>query len=159
MRQQAEQEKEQLRKQLREQLNAILQTRETARGLVVNIADVLFATGQYSLRPEAREKLAKLAGIVQAHSGLNLQIEGHTDSVGSEEFNRELSEKRANVVRDYLISQGVMPGAVTARGYGKSQPIASNDTSEGRQLNRRVEMIVSGDIIGVPVQASTSTRP
>lgn len=159
MRQQAEQEKEQLRKQLREQLNAILQTRETARGLVVNMADVLFATGQYSLRPEAREKLAKLAGIVQAHSGLNLQIEGHTDSVGSDEFNRELSEKRANAVRDYLISQGVMPGAVTARGYGKSQPIASNDTSEGRQLNRRVEMIVSGDIIGVPVQASTSTRP
>ncbi|MFY9530561.1 MAG: OmpA family protein [Candidatus Acidiferrales bacterium] len=159
MRQQAEQEKEKLREQLRQQLNAILQTRETARGLVVNMADVLFATGQYSLRPEAREKLAKLAGIVQAHPGLNLQIEGHTDSVGSDEFNRELSEKRANPVRDYLISQGVMPGAVTARGYGKSQPIASNDTSDCRQLNRRVEMIVSGDIIGVPVQASTSTTP
>jgi len=155
---QAEQEKQQLREQLRAQLNAVLETRETARGLVVNMADVLFASGKYELKPTAREKLSKLSGIILAHPGLTLQIEGHTDSVGTDEFNQQLSEKRANAVRDYLIGQSVPPDSVTAVGLGKDQPVASNDTAQGRQLNRRVEIIVAGDIIGIPIQAHTTPQ-
>ncbi len=148
---QAEKEKTELREKLLQQFNMILETRETARGLIVNMSDVLFDTGKYTLKPGAREKLAKIAGIVLAHSGLKLQVEGHTDSVGGEEYNQRLSEERANSVRNYLMSQGVPPDAITARGFGKTQPIASNDTAVGRQLNRRVEMVVSGDVIGVQV--------
>jgi outer membrane protein OmpA-like peptidoglycan-associated protein len=155
---QAETEKQQLREKLRVQLNSVLQTEETARGLVVNMADVLFATGKYSLKPEAREKLSKLSGIILSHPGLTLQIEGHTDSVGSDEFNQQLSEKRANSVRDYMIGQGMPSDSISAVGLGKDEPIASNDTAQGRQLNRRVEIIVAGDIIGVPIQAHTSPQ-
>ena len=154
----AEQEKAELRAKLVEQLNLILETRETARGLIVNISDVLFDTGQYTLKPAAREKLAKVSGIVLAHPGLRLQVEGHTDSVGSDEFNQQLSEKRAAAVRDFLVQQGISINAVTARGFGKTTPVASNDTAAGRQLNRRVEMIVSGDVIGIPL-SSALTRP
>jgi len=124
----------------------------------VNISDVLFDTGQYTLKPAAREKLAKVSGIVLAHPGLRLQVEGHTDSVGSDEFNQQLSEKRAAAVRDFLVQQGISINAVTARGFGKTTPVASNDTAAGRQLNRRVEMIVSGDVIGIPL-SSALTRP
>jgi outer membrane protein OmpA-like peptidoglycan-associated protein len=112
--------------------------------LVVNISDVLFDTGQYTLKPAAREKLAKVSGIVLAHPGLNLQIEGHTDSVGSDQLNQTLSEKRANAVRDFLVQQGLPTTAISTRGFGKTVPVASNDTAAGRQQNRRVEMIVSG---------------
>ena len=145
---QAEAEKAQLRAQLLSQLNSILQTRDSARGLIVNMSDVLFDTGSYTLKPGAREKLAKISGIVLAHPGLNLQIEGHTDSVGSDEMNQQLSERRADSVRDFLAEQGVPGSAISARGFGKSQPVAGNDTAEGRQRNRRVELVVNGDAIG-----------
>src|SRR5262252_1627391 len=150
----AEQEKAELRAKLVQQLNLILETRETARGLVVNISDVLFDTGQYTLKPAAREKLAKVSGIVLAHPGLRLEVEGHTDSVGSDDFNQQLSEKRAATVRDFLVQQGIALNAVTAQGFGKTMPVASNDTAAGRQQNRRVEMIVSGDVIGIPIGPS-----
>jgi len=138
----------QLRAQLLDQFNRILETRDTPRGLVVNLGDVLFDFGKYDLRPEAREKLAKLSGIILAHQGLNLAIEGHTDNVGSEEFNQTLSEKRAETVRQYLIDQGLDGSSVTAAGFGKSSPIADNGSAAGRQKNRRVEIVVSGEVIG-----------
>jgi outer membrane protein OmpA-like peptidoglycan-associated protein len=145
---QAEAEKAQLRSQLLSQLNSILQTRDSARGLIVNMSDVLFDTGSYTLKSGAREKLAKISGIVLAHPGLNLQIEGHTDSVGSDEMNQQLSERRADSVRDFLAEQGVAGSAISAKGFGKTQPVATNDTADGRQRNRRVELVVNGDAIG-----------
>jgi outer membrane protein OmpA-like peptidoglycan-associated protein len=140
-------------------LNLILETRDTARGLVVNISDVLFDTGQYTLRSAAREKLAKVSGIVLAHPGLRLEVEGHTDNVGSEEFNQQLSEKRAISVRDFLVQQGISINSISARGFGKTVPVASNDTAAGRQSNRRVEMIVAGDVIGIPITPSYGGQP
>ena len=145
---QAEQDKAAMRAQLLAQLNAVLQTQDTARGLIVNMADVLFDTGSSTLRAPAREKLAKISGIVLAHPGLSLQIEGHTDSVGSDQMNQQLSERRADSVRDFLIAQGVAGSAVTAKGFGKADPVASNDTADGRQKNRRVELVVNGEAIG-----------
>jgi len=152
----AEAEKAQLRAQLLAQLNSILQTRDSARGLIVNMSDVLFDTGSFTLKPGAREKLAKISGILLAHSGLTLQIEGHTDSVGGDEFNQQLSERRADSVRDFLAEQGVPGSSITARGFGKTQPVAPNDTPEGRQRNRRVELVVNGDAIGGTRSASAS---
>jgi outer membrane protein OmpA-like peptidoglycan-associated protein len=139
---------EELRAQLLDQFNRVLETRDTPRGLVVNMGDVLFATGKFDLKPEAREKLAKLSGIVLAHPGLNLAVEGYTDSTGSDELNQKLSEDRANTVREYLVSQGLADSSVTAKGFGKSMPVADNSTAAGRQQNRRVEIIVSGEVIG-----------
>jgi outer membrane protein OmpA-like peptidoglycan-associated protein len=144
----AEAEKADLRAQLLNQLNSILQTRDSARGLIVNMSDVLFDTGSSTLKPGAREKLAKISGILLAHPGLTLQIEGHTDSVGSDDFNQQPSERRADSVREFLASQGVAPSSMTAQGFGKTQPVASNDNAEGRQRNRRVELVVNGDAIG-----------
>jgi outer membrane protein OmpA-like peptidoglycan-associated protein len=151
LRQKAEQDQLQLRKQLLEQFNLILQTRDTARGLIVNMSDVLFDTGQYTLRPGAREKLAKVAGIILSHPGLKIKVEGHTDSVGGDDYNMKLSDNRANAVRTYLVGQGVDPSIVASEGFGKSRPVADNSTAAGRQANRRVEMVVSGDIIGSPI--------
>ena len=148
---QAEAEKAELRTQLLAQFNAILQTRDTARGLIVNMSDVLFDTAKYSLRPLAREKLAKVAGIVSGHPGLRLDVEGHTDSVGGNEYNQQLSEQRGGAVRDYLTQQGMPVSSVTSRGFGKTQPVATNDTAAGRQLNRRVEIVISGDVIGTEI--------
>jgi outer membrane protein OmpA-like peptidoglycan-associated protein len=145
---QAEKEKADMRAQLLAQLNAVLQTQDTARGLIVNMSDVLFDFGKYTLKPAAREKLAKISGIVLAHPGLTLQIEGYTDSVGSDEVNQQLSERRADTVRDFLIEQGVAGSAVTAQGFGKANPVASNDTPDGRQKNRRVQLVVNGAAIG-----------
>jgi outer membrane protein OmpA-like peptidoglycan-associated protein len=149
---QAEAEKAQLRERLRQQLNMILETRESARGLIVNINDVLFDFNKYTLKPGAREKLAKVAGILLAYPGLKVQLEGHTDSIGSDEYNLKLSDSRAGAVRDYLVSQSVPAANLTAAGFGKDNPVASNDTAAGRQQNRRVEMVVSGDPIGVAGQ-------
>jgi outer membrane protein OmpA-like peptidoglycan-associated protein len=146
--QQSEQEKADLRAKLQQQLNIVLETRETARGLIVNMSDVLFDSGKATLRPGAREKLAKVAGIVLAYPGLSLQVEGHTDSVGAADYNQDLSERRANSVRGFLVQQGISNGTIAARGLGKTQPVATNGTSTGRQQNRRVELIVSGDPIG-----------
>ncbi|MCC6589388.1 MAG: OmpA family protein [Bryobacterales bacterium] len=154
LREQAERERQQLRQQLLDQLNVILETRDTARGLIVNMSDVLFDFGKYTLRPGARERLAKLSGVVLAHPGLKLDIEGHTDSIGSEQFNQKLSEDRAQAVRDYLVAQGLRADNITSKGFGKTRPVASNDTNEGRQQNRRVEIVVSGDIIGTSVSSN-----
>ena len=151
MRVKAELDQQQLRQQLLAQLNAILETRDTARGLIVNISDVLFDFDKYTLRAAAREKLAKVSGIVLAHPGLKLETDGFTDSIGGEAYNLKLSEERANSVRAYLIEQGVNPDNVRSKGFGKADPVASNETNAGRQQNRRVEMVVSGDIIGTPV--------
>jgi outer membrane protein OmpA-like peptidoglycan-associated protein len=157
-RQQAEREKEEMRTRLLQQLNTILETRDTARGLIVNMADVLFDSGKYTLRPIAREKLAKLSGIVLAYPGLRLDIEGHTDSVGGDTFNQRLSEKRAQTVEAYLTQQGVPQPAMSATGFGKTQPIAPNTTASGRQQNRRVELVVSGEVIGTKL-GSLRTQP
>ena len=151
MRAQAEAEKNQIRQQMLTQLNSVLQTRETARGLIMNMSDVLFDFGKYTLKPEAREKLAKVSGIIMAHPGLNLQVEGYTDNVGSDEYNQKLSEQRAAAVHDYLVTQGIPADSVSAKGLGKSDPVASNDTAQGRQQNRRVQIVVSGDAIGTKV--------
>ncbi len=148
---QAETDKAELRAKLLLQFNAILQTRDTARGLIVNLSDVLFDTAKFTLRPEAREKLAKVAGIVSGHPGLRLDVEGHTDNVGGDDYNQNLSEQRGSAVRDYLTQQGMQPGSVSTRGFGKTQPIATNDTAAGRQQNRRVELVISGEIIGVEI--------
>ena len=164
--QQAVRDREELRARLLQQFNLILETRDTARGLVVNMSDVLFDSGRYTLRPLAREKLAKISGIVLGYPSLKLAVEGNTDSVGTEEFNQHLSEQRAEGVRSYLTQQGVPESSTTATGFGKTRPIASNDTSVGRQQNRRVELVVSGEVIGTkilslnlqPVAAVTSPQ-
>lgn len=147
--QQSEAEKAQLRERLKEQFNAILETRETARGLIVNISDVLFDFDKYTLKPGAREKLAKVSGILLAYPGLKIQLEGYTDSIGTDEYNLQLSQQRADTVLGYLVSQGVPAANLTAAGLGKSNPVASNGTDAGRQQNRRVEMVVSGEPIGI----------
>ena len=154
----AEREKAELRSNLIQQLNMVLDTRDTERGLVVNISDVLFDSGRYTLKPTTREKLARVSGIVLAHPGLRLEAEGHTDSVGTDDFNQQLSEKRALAVRDFLVEQGIAVTSLGAHGFGKTMPVASNDTAAGRQLNRRVELVVAGDVIGIPF-SSTLTRP
>jgi len=151
-------DKAELRTQLLAQFNAILQTRDTARGLIVNMSDVLFDTGKYSLRPLAREKLAKVAGIVSGHPGLRLAVEGYTDNVGGDDYNQQLSEQRGEAVRGYLTDQGMATGSVTARGFGKTQPVASNDTAEGRQQNRRVEIVISGEVIGTEIGTPIAAR-
>ena len=153
----AETDKAAMRTKLSEQLNSILQTRDSARGLIVSMSDVLFDTGKYSLKPGAREKLAKVAGILLAYPGLDIQVGGYTDNVGSDEMNQTLSENRAGSVRDYLVQQGVLTNSVSARGFGNTLPVASNDNSSGRQQNRRVELLVSGEAIGSPVNATTGS--
>src|SRR5580704_6900642 len=152
----AEADKQALRAALLDQFNRVLPTTDTPRGLQVNMADVLFAFGKYELQPSAREALAKFSGIVLAHPGLHLSVEGYTDSVGSDAFNQTLSEQRANAVRDYLVQQGLDPTAITATGFGKSNPVASNDTAAGRQQNRRVEIIISGEVIGTKIGAPSA---
>jgi len=155
--QQAENDKAAMRAKLAEQLNSILQTRDTARGLIVSMSDVLFDSGKYSLKPGAREKLAKVAGILLSYPGLNIEVGGYTDNVGGDAMNQTLSENRAGSVRDYLVQQGVPTNSVSARGFGNTLPVASNDNSAGRQQNRRVELLVSGDAIGSPTNATTGS--
>ena len=159
LRMKAEQDQAQLRQQLLDQFNQILQTRDTDRGLVVNMSDVLFDSGKYTLKPGARERLAKFVGIVLAHPGLMIEVEGHTDNVGSEEYNMRLSESRANAVRDYLVSEGINPDKVTAKGFGILFPVADNHTAAGRQQNRRVELVVSGEVIGTSLSAIRPSLP
>jgi len=161
LRQDAEKEKQELRGRLLQQLNTILATRDTARGLIANMSDVLFKSGSFELLPGARERLAKISGIVLAYPSLHLEVEGHTDSVGSDEYNQELSERRAQAVRDYLVQEGIASRAITARGLGKNAPVAANETPEGRQQNRRVELVLSGDAIGsmVDVSMTGSSHP
>ncbi|MGB8989302.1 MAG: OmpA family protein, partial [Candidatus Sulfotelmatobacter sp.] len=155
--QQADTDKAAMRAKLSEQLNSILQTRDSARGLIVSMSDVLFDTGRFSLKPGAREKLAKVAGILLAYPGLNIEVGGYTDNVGGDAMNQTLSENRASSVRDYLVQEGVAMNSVSAKGFGNTLPVASNDNSAGRQQNRRVELVVSGDAIGSPVNATTGS--
>jgi outer membrane protein OmpA-like peptidoglycan-associated protein len=155
--QQAETDKAAMRTRLSEQLNSILQTRDSARGLIVSMSDVLFDTGKYSLKPGAREKLAKVAGILLAYPALNIEVGGYTDNVGGDAMNQTLSENRAGSVRDYLVQEGVGTNSVSSKGFGNSLPVASNDNSAGRQQNRRVELLVSGEAIGNPVNATTGS--
>jgi outer membrane protein OmpA-like peptidoglycan-associated protein len=155
--QQSDDDKAAMRAKLSTQLNLILQTRDTARGLIVSMSDVLFDTGKYSLKPGAREKLAKVAGILVSYPGLNVAVGGYTDNVGGDAMNQTLSENRASSVRDYLVQQGVSGGSVTSNGFGKTLPVASNDNSAGRQQNRRVELLVSGEAIGQPVNTTTGS--
>ncbi len=153
----AESDTQALRQQLLQQFNMILETRDTARGLIVNMSDVLFDSGKYTLRQGTREKLARVSGILLAHPGLKVEVEGHTDSVGSDAYNQTLSENRANAVREYLTQQGLNAASVTAKGFGKTMPVATNDTAAGRQQNRRVELVVSGEIIGTKLGDLKST--
>ena len=146
---QAERERAELRERLQQQLNIILETRESARGLIVNMSDVLFDTDRATLKPGAREKLAKVAGVLLTYPGLDIEVEGHTDSVGSDEYNQDLSERRAATVRNYLVSQGIPRETVDAMGFGESRPVVGNETAAGRQQNRRVELVVSGEAIDV----------
>jgi len=145
---QSEQEKAALRAQLREQLNVVLDTRETARGLIVNLSDVLFDTGRAELKAGAREKLSRISGILALHPALRLEVEGHTDNVGTDDSNQRLSERRGESVRAYLVQQGIASTAVGTVGLGETKPVATNGTAAGRQQNRRVELIVSGESIG-----------
>ncbi len=156
---QAVQDREELRAKLLKQFNLIFVTRDTARGLIVNLSDVLFDTGKSTLRPQAREKLAKISGIVLAYPDLRLAIEGNTDSVGSDAMNQTLSEQRASSVLDYMVKENIPASSMTSKGFGKTQPVASNDTAEGRQQNRRVEMVVSGDVIGTTVGVVSEVLP
>jgi outer membrane protein OmpA-like peptidoglycan-associated protein len=155
--QQADTDKAAMRAKLSEQLNSILQTRDSARGLIVSMSDVLFDTGKFSLKPGAREKLAKVAGILLAYPGLSIEVGGYTDNVGGDAMSQTLSENRADSVRDYLVQEGVPMNSVSAKGFGNTLPVASNDSSAGRQQNRRVELLVSGDAIGNPVNATTGS--
>jgi outer membrane protein OmpA-like peptidoglycan-associated protein len=155
--QQANADKAAMRMRLSTQLNLILQTRDSARGLIVSMSDVLFDTGKYSLKPGAREKLAKVAGILLAYPGLNIAVGGYTDNVGGDAMNQTLSENRAGSVRDYLVQQGVATNSVSATGFGNTLPVASNDDSAGRQQNRRVELLVSGEAIGNAVNVTTGS--
>jgi len=144
-----------VREKLRQQLNSVLATSETARGLIVNMSDVLFDTGKYSLKPATQISLAKVAGILQAYPGLKVQVEGYTDSVGSDALNQKLSENRASTVKDFLISQGVSMNSISAAGFGKNDPVADNGSASGRSQNRRVNMVVSGDAIGISGQSAS----
>jgi len=147
-----------LRAQLLEQFNKVLPTIDTPRGLQVNMGDVLFDTAKFNLRMPAQLGLAKLSGIVLSHPGLKLAIEGYTDTTGTAAFNQTLSAQRANAVRDYLVQQGLDAGTVTAQGFGPANPVASNDTPQGRQQNRRVEIIISGEVIGTKIGSSASAQ-
>jgi outer membrane protein OmpA-like peptidoglycan-associated protein len=147
-----------VREKLRAQLNSVLATSESARGLIVNMSDVLFDTGKYTLKPNTQISLAKVSGILQAYPGLKLQVEGYTDSVGSDEYNQKLSENRADAVRDFLVGQGVQTDNISSTGYGKAKPVADNATAQGRAQNRRVQLVVSGDAIGV-AQSGPDSSP
>jgi outer membrane protein OmpA-like peptidoglycan-associated protein len=159
-RQQAEAEKNQMRARLLQQLNQVLQTRDTARGLIVSMPDVLFDTGKAQLKPAARERLARVGGILLAYPDIRVEIDGYTDSTGSQEFNQKLSMARAGAVDSYLAQQGVAGTSMNTQGFGPSDPIASNETASGRQQNRRVELVVSGESIGAATSPSgQSTAP
>jgi outer membrane protein OmpA-like peptidoglycan-associated protein len=157
-RDQVEKDAQKLRERLKDQLNLILMTRDTARGLIVNMSDVLFDTNEATLKPGAKEKLAKMSGILLSYPTLHISVEGHTDSTGSDDYNVKLSQRRADAVRDYFTANSIAPANIEAHGMGKDNPVATNDTAAGRQQNRRVEMVVNGDVIGEPL-GGTSSQP
>jgi outer membrane protein OmpA-like peptidoglycan-associated protein len=144
----ATQSASELRANLLAQFNKLLPTKDSPRGLVVNLGGVNFPSGKADLSVNAKERLSRFSGLVAAHPGLKFQVEGHTDNIGETTLNQKLSQTRAEAVRDYLVQQGVSAESITAEGLGDADPVASNNTSEGRAQNRRVEIIVSGDVIG-----------
>jgi len=157
--QQAQNDKEQVRARLLGQLNQVLQTKDSARGLIVNMPDVLFKLNSASLTSDARERLAKVAGVLIAYPDIQVEVDGYTDNTGSAGYNQQLSQQRAETVRSYLVQQGVPSGSVAAKGFGPNDPIASNDSSEGRRQNRRVNLVVSGGAIGTQTTTSLTNLP
>ncbi|MBI3950958.1 MAG: OmpA family protein [Acidobacteria bacterium] len=135
-------EREEARSQMEQALSLVVETRRTARGLILNLPDILFEFNKATLQPQAREVLDKIAQILLKFQGYRLSIEGHTDSIGSDAYNQKLSEKRAQSVRNYLTKADIPLTVIEAAGFGESQPIASNTTGEGRQKNRRVEIVI-----------------
>ncbi len=135
-------EKEQLSERLAGALAEVAETHESARGMILNLPDILFEVNQADLKPELRVVLAKLSGILLIMPELNLRVEGHTDATGPDDYNQQLSEKRAASVRDFLAQQGVGMNRMVAVGYGESRPVADNETREGRAKNRRVEIVI-----------------
>jgi outer membrane protein OmpA-like peptidoglycan-associated protein len=154
---QAAQQEADMREKLKQQLNSVLQTQESARGLIVNMSDVLFAFNKYELKTDAQVKLAKISGILLTYPNLKVQVEGYTDNIGSDEYNLKLSQERATTVQAFLVEQGVQPESVTSQGYGKADPVADNSTSAGRSANRRVSLVVSGQAIGVQEQTPANS--
>ena len=146
--QSAESQQSELRQKLLAQLNQILATRDSARGLIVSMPDVLFDTGSANLRPTARERLSKVAGVLIAYPDMRIEVDGYTDSTGNPMSNEQLSQERAASVQSYLTQQGVSASSISIHGFGEANPVASNESLEGRQQNRRVELVVSGQSIG-----------
>jgi outer membrane protein OmpA-like peptidoglycan-associated protein len=136
-------ERDDLAAQLDHALSSVAQITKTARGVVVNLPDILFDLNKATLKANTQVALAKLAGIVQLFPRINLRIEGYTDSTGTDEFNMRLSRERAESVRSFLAQQGVANGRMTTEGYGPKLPIADNSTPEGRARNRRVEIVLA----------------
>jgi outer membrane protein OmpA-like peptidoglycan-associated protein len=135
-------QKEELEKRLSGALAKVAATSNTARGLVVNLSGILFDLGKATLRTEAQLTVAKLSGVLLMMPDVNLRVEGHTDSTGSDEINAKLSRERAKTVYDLLLDQGIAAERMSYEGYGPKFPVASNDTAEGRALNRRVEVVL-----------------
>jgi outer membrane protein OmpA-like peptidoglycan-associated protein len=146
--QSAESQQSELRQKLLAQLNQILATKDSARGLIVSMPDVLFDTGSANLKPTARERLAKVAGVLIAYPDMRIEVDGYTDSTGNPMSNEQLSQERAASVQSYLTQQGVSGSSISIHGFGEANPVASNESLEGRQQNRRVELVVSGQSIG-----------
>jgi outer membrane protein OmpA-like peptidoglycan-associated protein len=140
-------EKEDLSERLQGALSRVAETTESARGMIVNLPDILFDLNQATLKPEAQIVLAKLAGILLIMEELNLRTEGHTDSTGSADYNQQLSVKRANSVRDFLASNGIDTSRMVAAGYGMTRPVADNATAAGRAENRRVEIVIAEGVV------------
>lgn len=144
----AQQERARLHARLQEALGTVVEIRVTARGLIVNLPDILFDFNRATLRPQAREVLSKLSGILLVTPDTRLSVEGHADSIGTEDYNQGLSERRAQSVRDYLVANGLSSELVVALGFGEAKPIAPNtkpdgsDDPAGRQRNRRVEIVI-----------------
>ena len=130
--------------QLRGLIVEITNIRETQRGLVISLSDILFDVDRASLKPGAEANISRISAVLNQYPDYGISVEGHTDATGSESYNQTLSERRAAAVRQALVAGGVDSTRITSVGYGKSQPIASNDTPAGRQQNRRVEVIVLG---------------
>jgi outer membrane protein OmpA-like peptidoglycan-associated protein len=122
-----------------------LKATPTTRGLVLTLGDVLFDTGRAELNPGAGRKLDQLAQFLSEHKDRRVQIDGFTDSVGTDAFNEQLSQRRADAVKSALITRGIDPSRISTEGYGKAFPVANNTDSGGRQLNRRVEVVIGGD--------------
>jgi OOP family OmpA-OmpF porin len=125
-----------------EQLQRELEAKETERGLVLTLGDILFDVDQAELKPGGIQQLTRVADFLSEQPERKLVIEGHTDSTASDEYNRELSQRRANAVEEFLITQGIEPTRMEARGYGEAFPVATNETTAGRQQNRRVEIVI-----------------